>query len=178
MLTFWSKFLLIFAFKVFLAVRNYKVQCTYAKESAVISSAIYHTAKWVVRVPGLARLAFSDCLWRGGRGFFPVRDIILRHYHHRHHHRDGSHLDILWLSLTHYPTYAHWRHSVSQSVCHCWSLRFLWLHAGFPSRRSFLNSARLERVSCGVLLVFTQREIPFRCIEVFSVYNLKYPWVY
>lgn len=113
-----------------------------------------------------------------GEGVFPVRDIILRHYHHRHHHRDGSHLDILWLSLTHYPTYAHWRHSVSQSVCHCWSLRFLWLHAGFPSRRSFLNSARLERVSCGVLLVFTQREIPFRCIEVFSVYNLKYPWVY
>jgi len=70
MLTLWSKFLLIFAFKVFLAVRNYKVQCTYAKESAVISSAIYHTAKWVVRVPGLARLAFSDCVWRRGGGFF------------------------------------------------------------------------------------------------------------
>lgn len=177
MLTLWSKFLLIFAFKVFLAVRNYKVQCTYAKESAVISSAIYHTAKWVVRVPGLARLAFSDCLWRGEGGFFRygtlscviiITDIIIV-------------TAATWISCgLAWPIIPlmHIEGIQSASQSDCWSLRFLWLHAGFPSRRSFLNSARLERVSCGVLLVFTQREIPFRCIEVFSVYNLKYPWVY
>jgi len=71
-------------------------------------------------------------------GVYPVRDIILHHYHHRHHHRDGSHLDILRLSLTHYPTYAHWRHSVSQSVSRsvgpCDSFGFM---LGFPVRAPF-----------------------------------------
>jgi len=123
-------------FKIFCQCQIIKYNvCTYAKESAVISSTIYHTAKWVVRVPGLVRLAFYHCVWGG---FYPVRDIILHHYHHRHHHRDGSHLDILRLSLTHYPTYAHWRHSVSQSVSRsvgpCDSFGFM---LGFPVRAPF-----------------------------------------
>jgi len=117
-------------------VSNYKVQCMYIRKR--VCRDIFYNLSYCKVSCACSRTRSPRLLPLRVGGFYPVRDIILHHYHHRHHHRDGSHLDILRLSLTHYPTYAHWRHSVSQSVSRsvgpCDSFGFM---LGFPVRAPF-----------------------------------------